>query len=335
MNILVANNYFDKMGGSETFCFTLIEELKRAGHKVEYFTFYKGIISEKIETELGVNFMSESKYDLILANHDTCVRYLAHKGKIIQTCHGVFPPLEQPSRFADGYVSISEEVAAHLLSKGFKSKVILNGINCDRFSVKKPINTQLKKVLSLCQSDVANNSLKKACDILGISMIQLNKHINPQWQVEQAINEVDLVVGLGRSAYEGMACGRPVLVFDDRGYFESYSDGYLNKNNIDYSIINNCSGRFYKKKLDLNELVIELQKYNPQDGLFLREYALKNLNIKNQVEKYLEYADSLKPSKFYLLLHLLMWAYFLKNNFKRKKKEVKKAIKLYFSGNRH
>lgn len=323
MKVLVANNYFEKMGGSETFCYTLIEELKRAGHEVEYFTFYKGIISEKIERELGVRFMSKWKYDLILANHHTCVRYLAHKGKIIQTCHGVFPSLERPSKFADGHVSISEEIATHLLDKGFKSKVILNGINCDRFSVKQPINSQLKNVLSLCQSDEANDLLKKACDILGINLFQLNKNINPKWEVEEVINEVDLVVGLGRSAYEAMACGRPVLIFDDRGYFDSYSDGYLNEENIDFSIINNCSGRFYKKRLGLDDLVKELQKYSPKEGLFLREYALRNLNIRNQVEKYFEYADSLKSSKS-PLLYIVMCVQFLKV----KKKKFKKAYNL-------
>lgn len=324
MNVLVANNFFLKVGGSETFCYALIQELKRIGHVVEYFTFFKGEVSEKIETELQVNYMSKSKYDLIFANHYTCVRYLAYRGKIIQTCHGVFPSLEQPSIYADGYVSISEEVANHLLKQGIKSKVIHNGINCERYNTMIPINNQLTKVLSLCQSDAANVVLKEACDMLQVDFEQLNKNENPIWEVENKINEADLVVGLGRSAYEAMACGRPVLVFDKRYYFKSYSDGYLSEENINDCIINNCSGRFSKKILDVDELVNELLKYNPQDGLFFRKYALENLNIKIQVEKYIEYADSLS-NKRSVDLYLVMCFQYIKYNIKKIKKRFKKT----------
>lgn len=324
MKVLVANNFLFKLGGSETFCYALIQELKRIGHDVEYFTFFKGMVSEKIERDLEVYYMSKSKYDLILANHYTCVRYLAHRGKIIQTCHGIFPSLEQPSIYADGYVSISEEVANHLLKQGIKSRIIYNGINCDRYSIKTPLSGRLEKVLSLCHSDAANAALKHACDLLEVNFKQLNKQENPIWDVEDAINEADLIVGLGRSAYEAMACGRTVLVFDKRNYSESYSDGYLNQGNINNSIINNCSGRFYKKKFNVKELIIELRKYNPQDGFFLRNYALDNLNIKIQVEKYFEYADSLSNRRS-VNLYLVMCFQYFKYNIKKIKKRFKKT----------
>ena len=326
MKVLVANNFLFEKGGSETFCYALIQELKRMGHDVEYFTFFKGEVSEKIEIDLEVSYMSKSKYDLILANHYTCVRYLAHRGKIIQTCHGIFPSLEQPSKYADGYVSISEEVANHLLKQGIKSRIIHNGINCDRYCIKTPLSIQLNKVLSLCQSDTANAALKDACELLEVNFKQLNKYKNPIWDVEDAINEADLVVGLGRSAYEAMACGRNVLVFDKRKYSESYSDGYLNQGNINNSIINNCSGRFYKKKLNVKELVIELQKYNPQDGFFLRNYALDNLNIKIQVEKYFEYSETLSNARSVNLYFIMCFQYL-----KYIKKIFKKKINIFFS----
>ena len=79
-NILIANHQLKFVGGSETFTYTLIEALKNKGYSVEYFTFFKGITSDKIEQNLSVNFMSKKRYDLILANHYTCVRYLSRKG---------------------------------------------------------------------------------------------------------------------------------------------------------------------------------------------------------------------------------------------------------------
>lgn len=291
--ILVANNHLEKVGGSETFVYSLIEELNNRGFKVEYFTFFKGEVSQRIESDLGIEFMSRNKYDLILANHKTCVRYLSSKGKVIQTCHGVFPKIEQPSRFADGYVAISEEVSKHLKEKKIKAKIILNGINCKRYYSKTPINSTLKNVLSLTHSIQANKIIEEACKALNVNFLSLNKYKNAVWHVENEINKADLIIGLGRSAYEAMACGRAVIVFDNRHYFQAYSDGYLTPDLVTLCIENNCSGRYSKKEIQLNDLILELKKYNKTDGYNLRNYALENLNIILQVDKYLEFAKSI------------------------------------------
>ena len=160
--ILVANNHLNSVGGSETFTYTMIEALISKGYDVEYFTFFKGITSDKIENELGVKFMSKPRYDLILANHHPCVKFLSTKGIIIQTCHGIFPKLEQPSKFADGYVSISDEIKQHISKLGFKSKLILNGVNCERFNSTTSLTKKLSSVLSLSHSELANRKIEEA-----------------------------------------------------------------------------------------------------------------------------------------------------------------------------
>ena len=63
MNILVTNNHLKTYGGSETFTYALIEELCRLGHHLEYFTFEKGLTSNKIEQNLNVHFFSRKKYN--------------------------------------------------------------------------------------------------------------------------------------------------------------------------------------------------------------------------------------------------------------------------------
>src|SRR5690554_3286745 len=147
MTILVANSNLDNVGGSETFTYALIEALMKKGHKVEYFTFNKGFVAKKIEKNLNVFSQSRKIYDLILANHNTCVDKLHKYGFIIQTCHGIFPPLEQPSKRADAFVSISTEVQDHLGKLGFPSILIHNGINLERFYSKSPLNKSLQTVL--------------------------------------------------------------------------------------------------------------------------------------------------------------------------------------------
>lgn len=287
--ILVASARLDKLGGSETFTYTLIEELNRRDYiLVEYFTFEKGLVSDKIEKRLGVSFKSLKKYDLILANHNTCVNALYKFGYIIQTCHGIFPRLEQPSPVANAYVSISTEVQNHIGRLGYPSILIPNSINLNRFKSINAINAKLSTVLSLCHSEDANKFVEKACVDLGVNFIKAFKYEDAVWNMEKKINQADLVVGLGRSAYEAMACGRPVVVYDNRSYFESCGDGYI-RHNLGFSFQNNCSGRYTKKHYSLNSFKEELQKYNCHDGNYFRCFAEKELNVRNNIDSYLKY----------------------------------------------
>ena len=301
MNILVTNNHLDTFGGSESYTYTLIQELLNLNFNVEYFTFNTGVTSDLIERNLKAKFMSKNSYDVVFANHINCVEYLRfqldNKTKIIQTCHGIFPDLEQPSQYADGYVSISEEVKNHLQKKKIDSILINNGVDCVRFNEYNKINPKIQTILSLCHSEKANILLKKVCSQLNIKLTCLNKHENPKWNVEDLINKSDLVIGLGRSVYEAMSCGRPVIVFDNRNYFNHYGDGYIDKRNFEKSLKNNCSGRAFERKFSADELINEIKKYNVDDGAIMREIALQKLNIKNQTQLYLNYSESVTLKK--------------------------------------
>lgn len=289
MRILLGTHYLAKTGGTESYTFALAMELKRLGHEVEHFAIIRGGVSSMLE-EKGVPFMTSDHYDLILANHTTVVEQLWPKGFIVQTCHGNIAELEQPSPYADAYVAVSEEVREHLRSKGYKAAaVIANGIDCNRFCPKRPVSPTLQTVLSLCQSDVANDFIRRCCQQEGIRFLQSNKFTDNVWSIEELINESDLVVGLGRSAYDAMACGRCVLVYDYREYMgEFLGDGMLTPESIQKSMLCNCSGRSNRLKYNEETFIKELQKYSPELGAWGREFALEHLNIEKAVEAYLD-----------------------------------------------
>ena len=289
MRILLGTHYLAKTGGTESYTFALAMELKRLGHEVEHFAIIRGGVSLMLE-EKGVPFMTSDHYDLILANHTTVVEQLWPKGFIVQTCHGNIAELEQPSPYADAYVAVSEEVREHLRSKGYRAAaVIANGIDCNRFCQKKPVSPTLQTVLSLCQSDVANDFIRRCCQQEGIRFLQSNKFTDNVWSIEELINESDLVVGLGRSAYDAMACGRCVLVYDYREYMgEFLGDGMLTPESIQKSMLCNCSGRSNRLKYNEETFIKELQKYSPELGAWGREFALEHLNIEKAVEAYLD-----------------------------------------------
>lgn len=292
MKILVSNHSLVQSGGTETFTYTLIGELTRIGHQVEYFCFEKGEFSERIEKDFNVKFKSADKYDLILANHNTTVDQLYKFGIIIQTCHGIFSPLEQPSKNADGYVAISQEVQKYLLHKGFVSVIIYNGIDCNRYKPIKPLRKENPKVLSLCHSPQAHEIVAEACLALNYTSNILDKYKDRKWDVETMINEHDIIVGLGRSAYEALACGRPVVIYDKRWYSEGLGDGYFIDNFVE-SLKNNCSGRALKKEFTKGNLIDELKKYQVSHGDIARNYALQSFNIQKTVNEYTSYLNML------------------------------------------
>ena len=289
MNILLTNISLAKPGGSETFTYTMAKELIRRGHNVYVFTFKKGLVYDRIINDLKAHYMRDDiEYDLILANHTTCVDFVYGKGPIIHTCHGYIPPPEQPNPKADFHVGISQEVVDYLSSKNFKSNLIHNGIDCERFDKIKETNSSLTNVLSLVQNDETNERLSKICDSLSINFKSFNKKSNFIWDVENKINDADLVISLGRGAYESFACARQVLVYDTRSYFKPFGDGLVTSDNIKELIKNNCSGRRYKKTYSDSDIIAELMAYDSTEGDRMREFALKELNISNQIDKYFE-----------------------------------------------
>ena len=290
MKILVGNNALGDPGGSETFTYALVMALIKKGHEVECVARRGGMVSNKLKAkDVPVHFSSvRGKFDLLLLSHYTSIELAQNaKGFKVQTCHGVFVGLEKPVYGMDQYVAVSEEVRKRLSILGYASELIRNGVDCERFTPRKPINGRLDVIASFSHSERVNTFLKDV--FCKKRVIVCNKYKSPVWNVDIIMNEADLVVSLGRGCYEAMACGRNVFIFDERTYSGqgAVGDGLVTKDNVSDFLKNNCSGRFSKKKFSPAEFVEEANKYNKKHGEDLRKYALENLNIDKQADKYL------------------------------------------------
>lgn len=280
-NILVATNHLHSIGGTEMYTYYLIKALSgMPGLRVEYFTLKKGEISLKIEKELGVGFRTKRTYDLIIANHFPVVKRLFKDGPIIQVCHGVSHDLEKPWPYADLHIAVSEEVARHLASQGIRSQVVLNGIDTEVFKPSRELNKEVRTILSLCQGEEANRMLQRICEDKGITLLTVNKFKNPTFDIAAEINKADLVVGLGRSVYDAMACGRPGVIFDSRPYMGVKGDGYLCPDKFREYVRYNCSGRYSNSVYNTGELAAEILQYDPRHGPLLRNIAVEQLDVR-------------------------------------------------------
>lgn len=301
MKLLISNNHLDFLGGSETFTFTLAVEMKRRGFQVDVLTPKPGFVSERLRKEYGIGVNDiEQEYDLCLLNHNSTVDWVINNmvsqnlTRVVQTCHGFLPPLEQPhpGRPPIKYVGISEEVRDHLRNKGIDSTVIRNGIDLERFTADESESKEFKKICSLSQSDYFNNLLSKVAKYFGVKISFNDKYVNPVWDIEKQIQDSQLVFGLGRSAYEGLAMGKCVFAADARNYMGGRMDGIINESNVLDFAYNNCSGRRMNIEPTVETIIQEIKvKFLEADPIDSRKIAEKYFDIKKQAQKYLNLLD--------------------------------------------
>jgi len=272
MKILLTNLNLDTLGGTETWTATVAKELTRLGHEVHLFS------------AGGYSLLPDYKrldnnYDLALINHNVCLPAIdgIDIKRRIFTSHGIIPYVEQPIEGADVYISVSEEVQANLEKKGFKSDVIRNPIDTETF-VETERNNELKKVLFMSNyQGEARKVIEDATKGLELRVFGADNRVNAL----DAMKWADLVIGLGRTALEAMSLGRNVIVYDYNG-----ADGFVDEDTILEFRKNNCSGRRYGIKLKAESLRELYKKYNAHS---MRNYILKNNDVKQIVQKYLSY----------------------------------------------
>ena len=187
---------------------------------------------------------------------------------------------------------------------GYDATLIRNPIDCRVFTPKHPTRDKLQTIFSLCQGDLANELLAAVCENRGWELRTVdNEHRG--LGVEADMDEADLVVGLGRSAMEGMACGRAVLILDSRAYTPYAMDGLVTSENVPSLLECNLSGRRFTREATLESVSAELDSYKPELGSFGRDYALANFEVGRQVDAYLNLANSIRRPPWRLVKGLL------------------------------
>lgn len=284
MKILLTNFTLGSLGGTQTWVQTMAKELVELGHTVYLFA---GDNDYKIIATAYTKFDPDVEYDLALINHNTCLSALegVKIGTKIFTSHGILPELEQPIKGADIYVGVSEEVVENLTKQGFPAHVVRNPIDLTLYRPNRVFThfpQPLRKVVYMSNYQGAVlEVIKGACDKLKLELHVYGK--NNTIRSLDAMHQADIVIGLGRTAYEAMSCNKNVIVFDYNG-----ADGFATPETLLEFRKNNCSGRRYNIKLDVDGLVELLKKYDHK--LQLRKYIEENNDVKKIVNQYLELA---------------------------------------------
>jgi len=280
MKILLGTISLSSLGGTETWTKTIYDELSKE-HDVsvyspkEYRAFPELNVANK-----------DDEYDVAFINHKTTFKKLK-KYKIkkrIVVIHGVIPKEEKPAKGADQYFAVSEEIAEKY--KELNPVIVRNPIDLNFYKSTIAPNKVIKKVLFASNyKGTAFKIVVNAFKGMDVDIRRVGGRGNQTFLMKEAYNWADLVIGLGRTAYEAMACERNVIIFDYNG-----GDGFVTPENLLEFRKNNCSGRREKIFYSPMGLLYEAKRYNSSRGRILRDF-IKTHNSSSLIAKQLlEYA---------------------------------------------
>lgn len=277
MNIVLAQDKFEFIGGTTTLLVDLASSLLRQGHKLYYWStdFGRNSITEEWFKSNNVEMYLGQQIDAAITCQQTATHFFLNKCKVLQLLNSKFTSLEYPVKGAK-YLSVSLEIKDFVKQKfNIDTQIMLNGIDLQRY---KPSELHtVPSVLSICQGN--DKLLELACNELGYKFKSVPKEVGGRiWNIEDWIKESDIVVGIGRSAFVGMACGKSVISWDNRSLNPNTGCGYIEPSNFFKCVETNMTGRGFPPIDTVDKLKKELLKYNPNDGRLLREIAEHHLN---------------------------------------------------------
>ena len=285
--IVLGQDKFEFIGGTTTLLVDLSVSLVKQGYKVYYWStdFGKHSITEEWFQSHNVEMYLNQPVDLAITCQQTATMFFLNKCKVLQLLNSKFTSLEYPVPGAL-HISVSHEIGDFVKQKfGEETSVILNGIDLDRYKPTRELNA-VPRVFSICQGD--DSLLKQACIELGYEFNSVPKSVGSRiWNIEDYIKDSDIVVGIGRSAMVGMACGKCVISWDNRGLNPNTGCGYIKPENVYEYAYTNLTGRGYPPIETVEKLKNELLKYDPNDGKILRQIAEVRLNADTNATIYI------------------------------------------------
>ena len=279
-SIVLAQDKFEFIGGTTTLLVDMASALLRIGdYKIYYWSTDLGTNSP---TEMWFESNGIDKYvnqpiDYAITCQQKASRYLVNKCKVLQLINSKFTSLEMPVPGCKSYIAVSMEIRNFIKDTiNVELPVMLNGIDLVRFKPNGKLNN-VPRVLSICQGN--DKLLEQACNEFGLEFKSVPKNVGGRiWNVEDLIKDSDIVVGIGRSAYVGMACGKCVISWDNRNLNPNTGCGYIEPSRFFEYAETNFTGRGFEPIDTVDKLKNELRKYNPEDGMLLRKIAEQHLN---------------------------------------------------------
>lgn len=283
MRIFLATHGFTHPGGSETYVLTVAEQLQRLGHDVGIFATETGPFSEFVR-DRGLVVRSsldalEEGWDVGIVQDSILSYRIADRSprtpQVFRAASDLYDVQLPPGLpgIVGAVVVCSDRTArrAGALATSPTVHRLRQPVDTERFMpAGAPAATPTKAVLlgNYLRGDRLE-MIRSALERMGVSSEHVGLHGKLSHRPEHAIWASDIVVAKGRAALEGMACGRPVFVYDQFG-----GDGWVTPERYPAMEADNFAGLSGPPLATAEQLDEELSHYDAAMGTVNRELAI-------------------------------------------------------------
>lgn len=229
MRVLLALNALG-IGGTETYVFTVAEQLDRLAHEPVIYSPEPGrgveAARERGLTVIGTEELSE-EFDVALVQ-DAAVAYevaeLCPRLPSVFVAHSEsFDPQSPPQLpgTVAVQVAMNDRVEQRLRAYAAEAEIVRlrQPIDTERFLSPGPLPERPRRALLLSNNLVADRlaMLEEACQAAGVELVRAGGAGRQTTDPREALGAADVVIGYGRAILEAMACGRAAFVYDWSG----------------------------------------------------------------------------------------------------------------------
>jgi hypothetical protein len=284
MRFVLGNRLLDRAGGTEVHLLTLGEQLQRLGHDVCLYSPVLGPFTDHVHAR-GVEAVGKlrelpEERDVVfsqdaLVAFDLAERYPA-AFHVFRVCGDVFdfqlPP--QVPGLIDLVVALSDRYA-RLASACAVATPLLRlrlPVDIDRLTAVGRIRERPGRAVILGNYGARDDDIRAAWGPRGVEVTCVGGR-RQRYDVADAVADADIVVGKGRAALDGMACGRAVYVLDVLG-----GDGWVTPAAYPGLEADNFAGQATDRVVGVADLVADLAGYDAGMGVANRDLVAQHHN---------------------------------------------------------
>ena len=283
MRLILTTNHLG-LGGSESYLFTIAEELDRLGHSAAIYTREQGAgaaaargrgieviddLGDAEDPDAAIVQDAGTSHELAARLPELPQLFVAHS----ETYDLQLPP--QLERQVAVAVALNERVARRLRALAVAPLVVRlrQPIDIEHNGAAGPLPDVPRRALLLSNNPVADRLalIEGACAASGLELVRLGGDSGQAEDPRHALADVEIVIGYGRSVLEAMAAGRAAYVYDRYG-----GDGWVTVDSYPALEADGFAGRERETTVDEARLRSDLRSYAATMGPANRDLVVAN-----------------------------------------------------------
>jgi len=303
LRLLLATNHLG-LGGSESYLFTVAEQMQRLGHEVVLFAAERGggvavaherglPLCERDELPEGVDAAlvqdAAVSYEVAQRRPEVPQLFVAHSESF---------DLQAPPQLGEAVravVALNDRVAARMRSFAAEREVVRlrQPIDTERFTPRAPLPARPRRALLLSNAPHADRlgMIEAACAAAGLELVRVGGREGQTTDPREALHGAEIVIGYGRSVLEAMACGRAAYVYDWNG-----GDGWVTAASYPRIEADGFAGRSGEITIDGERMAADLRGYSPAMGPVNHDLVLGRHRANQHAQELLELLAGMAPA---------------------------------------